>query len=115
MKGFRPGRLKRSATAVDALIAETVQLCRDCETLFSHGWAICPNCLLQYASLGTVRHGRSGLACLAIRGAHRIRPDRGAMQKRRVDSLLYGSIVLLAFSILGFIYLLWQTYRMAAK
>jgi hypothetical protein len=40
---------------------------------------------------------------------------RGVMQKRNVDSLLYGSIALLAFSILGFIYLLWQTYRMAAR
>jgi len=37
------------------------------------------------------------------------------MQKRHVDSLLYGAIALLTFSILGFIYLLWQTYRMAAK
>src|SRR5437899_10688472 len=37
------------------------------------------------------------------------------MQKRHVDSLLYSSIALLAFSILGFIYLLWQTYRMSAK
>jgi len=37
------------------------------------------------------------------------------MQKRSLDSLLYGTIALLAFSILGFIYLLWQTYRMAAK
>jgi hypothetical protein len=37
------------------------------------------------------------------------------MQKRSLDSLLYGTITLLAFSILGFIYLLWQTYRMAAK
>jgi len=30
------------------------------------------------------------------------------MQKRTVDSLLYSSIALLAFSILGFIYFLWQ-------
>jgi hypothetical protein len=37
------------------------------------------------------------------------------MQKRTVDSLLYSSTALLAFSILGFIYLLWETYRMAAK
>jgi hypothetical protein len=37
------------------------------------------------------------------------------MQKRHVDSLLYSSIALLAFSILGCIYLLWETYRMAAK
>jgi hypothetical protein len=37
------------------------------------------------------------------------------MQKHSVDSLLYGSIALLTFSILGFIYLLWETYRMAAK
>jgi len=37
------------------------------------------------------------------------------MQKRHVDSLLYGSIALLAFSILGFVYLLWQTYTMAGK
>jgi len=37
------------------------------------------------------------------------------MQKRSLDSLLYGTIALLAFSILGFICLLWQTYRMAAK
>jgi hypothetical protein len=28
--------------------------------------------------------------------------------------LLYSSIALLAFSILGFVYLLWETYRMAA-
>jgi len=37
------------------------------------------------------------------------------MQKRHVDSLLYSSIALLAFSTLGFVYLLWETYRMAAK
>jgi hypothetical protein len=37
------------------------------------------------------------------------------MQKRHVDSLLYGSIALLTSSILGFIYLLWETYGMAAK
>jgi hypothetical protein len=37
------------------------------------------------------------------------------MQKRDVDWLLYRSIALLAFSILGFIYLLWRTYMMAAK
>ena len=37
------------------------------------------------------------------------------MQKRTVDSLLYSSIALLAFSILGFVYLLWETYGMAAK
>jgi len=37
------------------------------------------------------------------------------MQKRTVDSLLYSSIALLAFSILGFIYFLWQIYRMTAK
>jgi hypothetical protein len=36
------------------------------------------------------------------------------MRKRIVDSVLYSAIALLAFSILGFIYLLWQTYRMAA-
>jgi hypothetical protein len=36
------------------------------------------------------------------------------MQKRTVDSFLCSAIALLAFSILGFIYLLWQTYRMAA-
>jgi hypothetical protein len=45
-----------------------------------------------------------------ILGAHRF-----IMQKRHVDSLLYSSITLLAFSILGFLYLLWETYRMAAK
>lgn len=39
----------------------------------------------------------------------------GFMQKRSIDSLLYGTIALLAFSILGFIYLLWQTYGMATK
>jgi hypothetical protein len=38
------------------------------------------------------------------------------MQKRNaVDWLLYSSIALMAFSLLGFIYLLWQIYRMAAK
>jgi len=37
------------------------------------------------------------------------------MQKRHVDSLLYGSIALLVFSILGFVYLVRQTYTMAAK
>jgi hypothetical protein len=36
------------------------------------------------------------------------------MQKRAADYLLYSSIALLAFSILGFIYFLWETYRMAA-
>ena len=36
------------------------------------------------------------------------------MQKRSVDYLLFSSIALLAFSILGFIYFLWETYRMTA-
>jgi hypothetical protein len=36
------------------------------------------------------------------------------MQKRW-DWLLYGSIALLAFSILGFSYILWQTYAITLK
>jgi hypothetical protein len=74
-----------------------------------------PRFAISFQSPGAIRHGRFGPSCLAIRGTLIALIGLGAMQKRHVDSLLYGSIVLLASSILGFIYLLWQTYRMAVR
>src|SRR5437667_11786813 len=72
---------------------------RQCETLFSHECAIS-----REASL-------SNRLLVPWNCPWQAR----VMQKRTVDSLLYSSIALLAFSILGFIYFLWQIYRMAAK
>jgi len=38
------------------------------------------------------------------------------MQKRlHFDWLLYGTIALLGSSILGWLYVLWQTYKMTAR
>jgi hypothetical protein len=46
----------------------------------------------------------SGYGAVDVLKLHSVAMWRGVMQKRNVDSLLYGSIVVLAFSILGFAY-----------